>query len=180
MSSSKLGVGVTMVVCQLALLGAPSPAQALATTVEPIPTDVVGPPKSSQYPQPICSICKVEASRETNSFNQTRGLLFIAYEDEVYEDFEGEIEVTLLLSDDSQYVQTILDVELSDDEEMTWVLQDPAAALLAGRGARVGRAGARGVAPRAPRGGPARIARVGPSLVACERAESDEGAPRRH
>lgn len=125
MSSSKLGVGVTMVVCQLALLGAPSDANALTTTVEPIPTVVVGPPKSSQYPQPICSICKLVAERETNATGQTRGLLFIAYEDEVYEDFEGTIEVTVLLSNDTRYVETILDVELSDGEEMTWVLQDP-------------------------------------------------------
>jgi hypothetical protein len=125
MSFSKLGVGVTMLACQFVLLGAPSLASALTTTVEPIPTVVVGPPKSSEYPQPICSKCKVEASRETNSSNQMRGLLFIAYEDEVYEDFEGEIEVTLLLSDDSQYVQTIFDVELSEYEEITWVLQGP-------------------------------------------------------
>lgn len=123
MSSYKLGVGV-MLACQFALLGAPSPAHAL-TTVDPIPTDVVGPPKSSQYPQPICNICKVEASRETNSSNQTRGLLFIGYEDEVYEDFEGSIKLTVLLSNDTQYVEMIYDVELSEDEEMTWVLPDP-------------------------------------------------------
>jgi hypothetical protein len=67
----------------------------------------------------------VEATRETNSSNQTSGSLFIAYEDEVYEDFEGDIEVTLLLSDDTRYVETIFDVELSENEENTWVLQDP-------------------------------------------------------
>jgi hypothetical protein len=124
MSSYKLGVGV-MLACQFALLGAPSPAHALTTTVEPIPTDVVGPPKSSQYPQPICNICTVKAESETNSSNQTRGLLFIAYEDEVYEDFEGSIKLTVLLSNDTQYVETIDDVELSEDEEMTWVLPNP-------------------------------------------------------
>ena len=125
MSSSKLGVGVMMLACQFALLGAPSPAHALTTTVEPIPTVVVGPPKSSEYPQPICSKCKLVASRETNSSNQTRGLLSIAYEDEVYEDFEGSIKLTVLLSNDTQYVEMIYDVELSDEEEVTWILSDP-------------------------------------------------------
>jgi hypothetical protein len=125
MSSYKLGVGV-MLACQVALLGAPSPAQALTPTVEPIPTDVMGPPRNSQYPQPICNICKVEASSETNSSHQTRGLLSISYEDEVYEDFEGSIKLTVLLSNNTQYVEMIYGVELSDGEEMTWVLPDPA------------------------------------------------------
>lgn len=123
MSSYKLVVGV-MLACRFAI-GAPSPAHAFTTSVEPIPTDVVGPPKSSQYPQPICNICKVEASSETSSSNQTRGLLFIAYEDEVYTSFEGSIELTVLLSNDTQYVETIYGVELSEDEEVTWVLPNP-------------------------------------------------------
>ncbi len=124
MSSYKLVVGV-MLACRFALIGAPSPAHAFTTSVEPIPTDVVGPPKSSQYPQPICNICKVEASSETSSSNQTRGLLFISYEDEVYTSFEGSIELTVLLSNDTQYVETITGVELSEDEEVTWVLPNP-------------------------------------------------------
>lgn len=124
MSSYKLGVGM-MLTCHVALLGAPSPAHALTTTVDPIPTEVVGPPRNSQYPQPICNICKVEAASETNSSNQTRGLLFIAYQDEVYEDFEGSIKLTVLLSNDTQYVETISNVELSEDEEMTWELPNP-------------------------------------------------------
>jgi hypothetical protein len=124
MSSYKLGVGV-MLACQFALLGVPGPVHALTTTVEPIPTDVVGPPKSSQYPQPICNICKVEAASETSSSGQTRGLLFIAYEDEVYEAFEGSIKLTVLLSNHTQHVEMIYDVELSEDEEMTWFLPPP-------------------------------------------------------
>ena len=113
MSSYKLGVAV-MLTLQVAVLGAPGPAHALTTTVEPIPTDVVGPPRNSQYPQPICNICKVEAASETNSSNQTRGLLFITYEDEVYEDFEGSIKLKVLLSNDTQYVETISDVDIVD------------------------------------------------------------------
>lgn len=124
MSSYKLGVGVMMLASQVAVLGAPREASAFTTTVEPIPTVVVG-PTTSEYPLPPCSKCKVVAKRETNANNQARGLLFIGYEDEVFEDFEGDIEVTILLSNDTRYVETIPDVQLSQNEEMTWVLPDP-------------------------------------------------------
>jgi hypothetical protein len=125
MSCSKLGVGVMLLACQFALLGTPSPARALTTTVEPIPTVVVGPPKSSEYPQPICSLCKIVAERETEDDGRTHGLLRIGYEDEVYEDFEGSIEITVLLSNNTRYVETIDDVVLYDGEVVTWDLPDP-------------------------------------------------------
>lgn len=116
-----------MLTCQFALFGAPSPAQALTATMEPIPTVVVGPPRSSEYPQPLCSKCKVVAKRETTATGQTQGLLWLEYEDEAYqEDFEGDIEVTVLLSNDTQYVEMILDVNLSEGEVYTWDLPDPA------------------------------------------------------
>lgn len=124
MSSYKLGVGVMMLASQIAVLGASSEASALTTTVEPIPTVVVG-PTTSEYPLPPCSKCKVVAKRETNANGQTRGLLSLVYEDEIYEDFEGDIKLTVLLSNDTRYVEWILDLELSEHEEMTWVLPDP-------------------------------------------------------
>lgn len=124
MSSYKLGVGVMMLASQVAVLGASSEASAFTTTMEPIPTVVVG-PTTSEYPLPPCSKCKVVAERETNANGQTRGLLYLVYEDEIYEDFEGDIKLTMLLSNDTRYVEWILDVELSEDEEMTWVLPAP-------------------------------------------------------
>ena len=123
MSSYKLGVAV-MLTLQVALLGAPGPAHALTTTVEPIPTVVVG-PTTSEYPLPPCSKCKVVAKRETNANGQTRGLLYLVYEDEIYAGFEGDIKLTVLLSNDTRYVEWILDLELSENEENTWVLPDP-------------------------------------------------------
>jgi hypothetical protein len=124
MSPQTLATYATILACSLALLGVPGIAN--ATTLEPISTTVVGPPKHIEYPQPICSKCRVVAQVETNDDDQTRGLLLIGYEDEVYVDFEGSIEVTVLLSNDTRYVEIIQDVTLDENEEMTWVLPDPA------------------------------------------------------
>jgi hypothetical protein len=124
----KLPIYVTILACFFSLFTAPghADANALELDVDRLPTVLVGPPKTIEYPQPLCSKCKLLAERETTVSGQSQGVLYLRYEDEVFPSFEGSIEVTVLLSDDTQHVETIFDVELAYGEENTWTLPDRA------------------------------------------------------
>lgn len=124
MRSLKLfGYAMMFLACQFSLLGQPSPAAATMTvTVEHLPTVIVGPPKSSEYPQPICSKCKkVVVDRETEN-GDSWGRLSLEYYDEVYSTFEGSIQVTVLRYDETVYTFTIPEVDLEEEEEAEWTL----------------------------------------------------------
>jgi hypothetical protein len=124
----KLPIYVTILACFFSLFATPGQADAntLELELDHVPTVVVGPGKTSEYPQPLCSKCKLLAERETTATGESQGLLSLRYEDEVFPRFEGDIEVTLLLPDDTRYVETIFDVELDYGEEITWILPDRA------------------------------------------------------
>lgn len=124
MNSLKLGSYATLILaCQFVLLGTPGEAAAnMTNTVEHLPTTVVGPPRSSEYPQPICSKCKVVADRESTPNGDSWGILSLTYYDEVYSTFQGSIRVTALRYDETVYTLTILDVDLEEDEDMAWTL----------------------------------------------------------
>lgn len=124
--SPKPLVHTMILACCFSLFGIPGQADANALAVEPLPTVLVGPPKSSEYPQPLCSKCKLLTGRESTASGPSQGAVSLRYEDEHFPSFEGDIEVTVLLPDDTRHVETIFDVELEYGEEMTWILPDRA------------------------------------------------------
>lgn len=93
-----------------------------ASTFEYLPTVVVGQPIGIEYPQPICSRCRLVAERETTAIGDTQGLLSLTYWDDAYPVFEGRIELTVLLYDQTKHTETILDVVLGPGEHVTWTL----------------------------------------------------------
>lgn len=91
-------------------------------TFEYLPTVVVGKPINSAYPQPICARCRLVAQRETTAAGDTQGLLSLTYREDAYPVFEGRIELTVLLYDETKHNETILDVVLGPGEHITWTL----------------------------------------------------------
>jgi len=120
--SPKPLVHTTILACFFSLFGTPSQVEANTLAVERLPTVLVGPPKSSEYPHPLCSKCKLLAERDDTANGPSQGALLLRYEDEHIPSFEGDIEVTVLLSDDTRRVETIFDVELDYGDEVTWIL----------------------------------------------------------
>lgn len=124
--SPKFLCQVMILACSFSLLGTPGEVDASTLEVEPLPTVLVGPPKSSEYPQPLCSKCKLLSERESTASGPSQGVVSLRYEDEHFPSFDGDIEVTVLLSDDTRYVETILDVSLDYGDQQTWILPDRA------------------------------------------------------
>ena len=97
-----------------------------ARTTDPVPVVITSVPDSSQYPQPTCSKCKrVSVVRQTSATGETQGVLELTYFDELYRDFDGVIELTVLLVDDSEHVMTVEDVSLEQGDEAGWVIDAP-------------------------------------------------------
>jgi hypothetical protein len=109
-----------VVLGSILLAGRAAEAQTLER--EELPTVVVGPPASSEYPQPICSKCqKLVVARETTS-QGTQAFLSLVYDDEAYVTFDGEIELTVALLDGRSRVIVVPDVALTPLQEATWLL----------------------------------------------------------
>ncbi len=124
----KTPIYALILACFFSLFGTASraDASALALAMEYLPTVVVGPPRSIDYPQPLCSVCKLLAERETTANGQLQGSLYIRYEDERLASFEGSIEVTVLLPNRTRYVETFFDVQLDPGDELTLTLPNRA------------------------------------------------------
>jgi hypothetical protein len=118
MNLLKLRTCATMILAShLSLLGMSSHAIAAAD----IPTEVVGPPRTSEYPDPICSKCTIIVVEDDTASGEVRGLLSLTYHEDIYLNFDGYIELTLL-ADGTEYTEIIPDVELSYGEHATWSL----------------------------------------------------------
>lgn len=93
-----------------------------SSTFEYLPTVVVGQPISIEYPQPICARCRLVAERETVTGGEAQGHLSLTYNDDAYPVFEGRIELTVLLNDETKHTEAILDVVLGPGEHVSWTL----------------------------------------------------------
>lgn len=84
-----------------------------------LPTIVVGPPKSTEYPEPICSKCRVivETNDETNEDSAT---LSLRYDDDLVVSLDGNIDLTLLLLDDTRPTVQISNVPLTQGTEFIY------------------------------------------------------------
>lgn len=87
---------------------------------------IVGPPRSSELPTPICSQCKLATKIGTNTAEEGQLTLSLVYKDDIFEDFVGNIKVAVILSDDTTYIEVIDDVKLSAGEKVLWELPNPA------------------------------------------------------
>lgn len=109
------------------LFGAPTSALANEQPTcepEPIPLVVVTTSDQTGYIIPNCSKCKKLAlHRQNNTTGGTEGRLELTYHGD--EDFVGSIVLTVVSSDDTEHLVEIEDVDLTEGEVATWVLEDP-------------------------------------------------------
>lgn len=125
MNTLKNRIHALVVASQSLLFGAAGDEAITAstsTTFEYLPTAVVGQPISTAYPQPICARCRLVAERETTTGGEAQGRLSLTYNDEAYPVFEGRIDLTVLLYDETKHTETILDVILGPGEHVSWML----------------------------------------------------------
>lgn len=98
-------------------LGAVLPGSARAA--ETIPTRVVGPAGSSEYPDPICSTCVVKTVKTAGS---TADSATIDVEYLEWSSFDGDILVTVLLFNGRHDELVISDVHLDYQEQASFDL----------------------------------------------------------
>lgn len=96
-------------------------ATALAGTI--ISLDLVIPLDPDHYIQPTCAKCE-DIKLETQS-GGTQALLTLTYQDEQQRDFEGTVEVTVVLDDGAEDTVLIEDVWLPPGESDGWLLDAP-------------------------------------------------------
>jgi hypothetical protein len=124
--TKKLGFAIAVLACWMGLSGSPAAAtQAQAGTCGPdvIPVVLTGEPDSTGYIQPVCSKCKkLTVSRQTTATGETQGVLGLIYFDDAHPTFDGAILLTLQLSDGSERVVTIDDVQLEAGEDARWMI----------------------------------------------------------
>lgn len=95
-------------------------------TLDPVPVELTSEPESTGYIQPTCSKCQdLEVEREEDSTGETRGVLELTYFDDVYTEFEGSIEVTVLLHDATEDVVLIEHVWLTEGDAAQWIIDAP-------------------------------------------------------
>lgn len=111
----------------LALSAGPRVAVAEQTCgPELIPLVLTGtdPQDPEPYPIPTCSKCRKLTLERQSTSTGTRGALGLIFHGEPG-GFEGDIEVTVVLVDDTMEVVTIEDVSLDEDEDAQWVIEGP-------------------------------------------------------
>ncbi len=89
---------------------------------EILPTVVVGPPTSTEYPEPICSKCRITVKRSGDP-SEDSGLFSLIYDDDVFPLLDANIQLTLALLDDEYVTVTLNDVHLSVGEEVAATLE---------------------------------------------------------
>lgn len=116
----------TLAVALFTLLGSPSESAAsdcdgqpaVVRQAELLPTVVVGPPKSTEYPEPICSKCQVVIERSTSADGEDAAMLLLTYDDDQFPSLLGDIELTLLMFDDARKTLHLFDVSLACGEDL--------------------------------------------------------------
>lgn len=93
---------------------------------ELIPLVLTGtdPQDPEPYPIPTCSKCRKLTLERQSTATGTHGELALIFHGEPG-GFEGDIEVTVVLVDDTKEVVTIEDVSLEEGEAGRWVLEGP-------------------------------------------------------
>jgi hypothetical protein len=104
----------------LLIAAASSTATASVESIEPIPTMLVAADDPTEYPDPICSKCKIIVLEDESSAG-ARGYLRVAYPADA-PSFVGEIHVTVWLESDERRTLWISDVELEPGDEQELVV----------------------------------------------------------
>ena len=121
---------IIMALASLLVLGAgprDAVAEGQAGTCGPelVPLVLTGTGTPEPYVLPTCSKCKkVKLERQSTSTGGTQGVLGLTYHGEPGE-FVGDIELTLVLADDTEHVVTIEGVWLVEGDQATWVIEGP-------------------------------------------------------
>lgn len=108
----------------LLLLAVVRPAAADEPTCSEIPVLLVGKIDPPTYPDPICLRCKVKVTRSSSEGPAAH--LWIEYEGGASQTFEGDLELEVLLSNDT-WVPVTIPAELEEGEDYQFGLEDGSA-----------------------------------------------------